>query len=162
MLLTAQKINFSIKDFFSKCDQIRRKLWQVTFTEEIPKGKLHFLCNGFLHKRLTVYTFNFCKYIIFNERFCMNWFFDWLWSSWKKNIFNLKDNLANTKMFSQCCRNVGRLVISTLPVRWKWKFHRRRLTTFLWTLRIDVVATLVERCDNITTSELYKKPYNVF
>ena len=23
---TAQKINFSIKDFFSKCDQIRRKL----------------------------------------------------------------------------------------------------------------------------------------
>ena len=24
---TAQKINFSIKDFFSKNDQIRRKLW---------------------------------------------------------------------------------------------------------------------------------------
>ena len=24
--LTAQKMNFSIKDFFSKCDQIRRKL----------------------------------------------------------------------------------------------------------------------------------------
>ena len=24
---TAQKMKFSIKDFFSKCDQIRRKLW---------------------------------------------------------------------------------------------------------------------------------------
>ena len=24
---TTQKIKFSIKDFFSKCDQIRRKLW---------------------------------------------------------------------------------------------------------------------------------------
>ena len=24
---TAQKIKFFIKDFFSKCDQIRRKLW---------------------------------------------------------------------------------------------------------------------------------------
>ena len=38
---TAQKMKFSIKDFFSKCDQIRR----VTFTEEILNGKLHFLCS---------------------------------------------------------------------------------------------------------------------
>ena len=37
---TAQKMKFSIKDFFSKCDQIRRKL-----TEEILNGKLHFLCS---------------------------------------------------------------------------------------------------------------------
>ena len=36
----AQKMKFSIKDFFSKCDQIRRKL-----TEEILNGKLHFLCS---------------------------------------------------------------------------------------------------------------------
>ena len=34
-------MGFSIKDFFSKCDQIRRKL--VTFTEEILNGKNHFL-----------------------------------------------------------------------------------------------------------------------
>ena len=27
MVFTAQKIKFSIKDFFSKCDQIRRFLW---------------------------------------------------------------------------------------------------------------------------------------
>ena len=38
---TGQKMGFSIKDFFSKCDQIRRKL--VTFTAEILNGKNHFL-----------------------------------------------------------------------------------------------------------------------
>ena len=27
LLITAQKMNFSTKDFFSKCDQIRSKLW---------------------------------------------------------------------------------------------------------------------------------------
>ena len=26
-LVTAQKMKFSCKDFFSKCDQIRKKLW---------------------------------------------------------------------------------------------------------------------------------------
>ena len=33
---TAQKMKFSIKDFFSKCEQIRSL---VTFTEEILDGK---------------------------------------------------------------------------------------------------------------------------
>ena len=37
------KMKFSIKDFFSKCDQIRRNL--VTFTGEILNGKLHFVCS---------------------------------------------------------------------------------------------------------------------
>ena len=32
-------MKFSIKEFFSKCDQIH----MVTFTEEIFNGKLHFL-----------------------------------------------------------------------------------------------------------------------
>ena len=36
VVYTAQKMMFSIEDFFSKCDQIR------TFTEEILKGKLHY------------------------------------------------------------------------------------------------------------------------
>ena len=35
---TIQKMKFSINDFFSKCDQIRRKLNLVTFTEEIING----------------------------------------------------------------------------------------------------------------------------
>ena len=35
-------MKFSIKDFFSKCDQIRRTADTVTFTEEILNGKLHF------------------------------------------------------------------------------------------------------------------------
>ena len=65
---TAHKMKFSIKDFFSKRDQIRSflRIWLhllnksliknvifcavfpadlVTFTEEIPNGKLHFLCS---------------------------------------------------------------------------------------------------------------------
>ena len=41
---TAQKMKFSIKDFLSKCDQIRRKLDLVTFTKEIVNGT-YFLCN---------------------------------------------------------------------------------------------------------------------
>ena len=43
---TAQKMKFSIQDFFSKCDQIRRPADLVTFTEEILNGKLHFLCSA--------------------------------------------------------------------------------------------------------------------
>ena len=43
---TAQKMKFSIKDFFSKYDQIQRKLQiLVTYTEEIFNGKPHFLCS---------------------------------------------------------------------------------------------------------------------
>ena len=38
---TAQNMKFSIRDFFSKCDQIRLR----KFTEEIFHGKLHFLCS---------------------------------------------------------------------------------------------------------------------
>ena len=38
--ITAQKIKFFIKDFFTKCKQIRRNL----FTEEILNGKFHFFC----------------------------------------------------------------------------------------------------------------------
>ena len=43
----AQKMNFSIRDFFRKCDQIRRELrYLITFTEEISNGKLYFLCSA--------------------------------------------------------------------------------------------------------------------
>ena len=42
---TAQKKKFSIKDFSSKCDQIRSFLADlVTFTEEILNRKINFLC----------------------------------------------------------------------------------------------------------------------
>ena len=36
-------MKFSIKDFFGKCDQIRRNL--VRFTEEILNSEPHFLCS---------------------------------------------------------------------------------------------------------------------
>ena len=39
-------MKFSIKDFFSKGDQIRSFL--ATFTEEILNGKLNFLCSVLL------------------------------------------------------------------------------------------------------------------
>ena len=43
---TAQKMKFPIKDFFSKCEQNLQFLANlVAFTEEIPNGKLHFLCS---------------------------------------------------------------------------------------------------------------------
>ena len=47
---TSQKMKFSVKDFFSKCDQIRSK--PVTFTEEILNGKLYFSCSVMEGKRL--------------------------------------------------------------------------------------------------------------
>ena len=37
LLFTTQKMKFSIKDFFSKCDQIRRKLW---IWSHLPKKSL--------------------------------------------------------------------------------------------------------------------------
>ena len=39
-------MKFSIKDFFSKRDQIRFTADLVTFTEEILNGKLHFSCSA--------------------------------------------------------------------------------------------------------------------
>ena len=46
ILSAAQKKTFSIKDFFSESDQIRRKLRDlVTFSEKILNGILHFLCS---------------------------------------------------------------------------------------------------------------------
>ena len=45
LIHSAREMKFSIKGFFHKCDQIRRKLRILdTFTEEIRK-KLHF-CGG--------------------------------------------------------------------------------------------------------------------
>ena len=47
-VITAQKLKFSITDFFSKFDQIRSflRIWWVTLTEEILNGKLHVLSSG--------------------------------------------------------------------------------------------------------------------
>ena len=45
-------MKFSINDFFSKCDKFPADL--VTLTEEIFKGKLHFLCSENCVKALRV------------------------------------------------------------------------------------------------------------
>ena len=44
--ITAQKMIFSIKEFFRKCDEIRRETADVViFTEKILNAKNHFLCS---------------------------------------------------------------------------------------------------------------------
>ena len=42
---TAQKMMFPIKDFFSKRDQIRRKVWIWSHLLKKSFGKLYFLCS---------------------------------------------------------------------------------------------------------------------
>ena len=42
-----RKTKFSIKDFFSKCDQICKKLWNWSYlTKKFLMEKLHFLCSA--------------------------------------------------------------------------------------------------------------------
>ena len=41
---TTQRMKISISSFFSKCDQIRRKLRSGHISEETFNRKLHFLC----------------------------------------------------------------------------------------------------------------------
>ena len=61
----AQKNKFSIKDFFSKYDQIRRKLRISSYLpEEIVNGKLHFLCSENLVKQ-AMFTTHFDFVLIF-------------------------------------------------------------------------------------------------
>ena len=52
LLNTVQSVKFSMKDFFSKCDQTAAKQFSADLvcgfghiTEEILNGKLHFLCS---------------------------------------------------------------------------------------------------------------------
>ena len=57
-------MKFSIKDFFSKCDQETADL--VTFTEEILNGKLRFLCSDIKHRQSS-YEYH-CKIKKIDER----------------------------------------------------------------------------------------------
>ena len=51
----AQTMKFSVKDFFGKCENIRRKLQK--FTKKIFNEKLHFLCSA----APKFHTFTKCK-----------------------------------------------------------------------------------------------------
>ena len=59
---TAQKMKFSIRDFFSKCDQIK-----VTFTEEILNGKPHFLYSEEWHLSFFMEQFHYADTVFFNK-----------------------------------------------------------------------------------------------
>ena len=67
-----QKMKFSMKDFFSKCDQIRWKLqiW-FTFTEEILNGKLIFLCSTNSDVYLVIQTNTQKPFIMINIVFTL-------------------------------------------------------------------------------------------
>ena len=60
---TAQKMKFSIKDIFSKCDQIRRKLW--IWLHLLDKS----LMENFIFCAVTAYSFRFSRlfYMIFSK-----------------------------------------------------------------------------------------------
>ena len=88
----AQKMKISIKNFFSKRDQIRRKLDLVTFTEEILNGKLHFLCS-ISNISSSVFKDNAvipCFWFIFNISFCWE-------KNWRKLTVN---NIIDGEKFS--------------------------------------------------------------
>ena len=67
MDFVAQKMKYSIKDFFSKYDQICRKLWISSHlwktSGKILKGKLHFFVQYLLYHKSFIYnsetTFHF-------------------------------------------------------------------------------------------------------
>ena len=52
--ITAQKMKLSIKDFFSKCDQIRRKLriWSHLLEKFLMENFIFWAVSCFLHKYL--------------------------------------------------------------------------------------------------------------
>ena len=80
--LTAQKIKFSLTDFFSKCDQIRRKLriWSHLLKKSVMENfifcAVSFLKPTLLYQRTTIYFLNKTTYkvlkIIFFETHCMS------------------------------------------------------------------------------------------
>ena len=106
---TVQKMKFSIKDFFSKCDQIRRKL---IFTEEILDEKLHFLCSVCLvcqlHKGLWVKSL--LRKIYQNTRFLwpitaqqMTFFIKDVFSKCDQIRRKLKKSLTENFIFCAVC-----------------------------------------------------------
>ena len=52
----AQKMKFSIKNFFSDWPNAQETADLILFTGKILNGKLHFLCSGILHGRTLIVT----------------------------------------------------------------------------------------------------------
>ena len=85
-------MKFSIKDFFSKCDQI-------TFTEEILNGKLHFLCSDSIMKLSR--QFRACLFVYF--LFLRKSFQRKKAPNAKETTFTLLEVFASTKNCCLCC-----------------------------------------------------------
>ena len=98
--ITAQKMKFSIKDFFSKCDQIRRKLriWSHLLKKSLMENFIFFAVNHLkpqhesLHRLFSLITFSQC--IIFPYRWEQ---FNYLFS--QRGRFNFLNILTNNYIF---------------------------------------------------------------
>ena len=110
---TAQKIMFYIKDFFSKCDQIRRKLriWSHLLKKSLME-KLHFFCE--------VFGFQDFIFNVFNR------FFLTLSVSPNESIntFVLKDHIFHQNMIP--------LMFFLSSVAWVGQNMGHKLTFFIW------------------------------
>ena len=59
LFFSAQKMKFSIEDFFRKCDRIHRNLRIWSHLLKNPQKKLHFLCSVCLLKSIVINLFKF-------------------------------------------------------------------------------------------------------
>ena len=91
---TAQKMTFSIKDFFSKCDFrfLPFPADLITFTEEILNGKLHFLCSVVCGFSPSSFKFKSAILLLLTKQVFKNW--DYL-SYQVKKLFLLNKLLEN-------------------------------------------------------------------
>ena len=72
-MVAAQKMKFSVKDFYSKCEQISSfpRIFFFTFTKEIVNKKLQFLYSyAFLHrtKKLQFSSNSFMREVLIKQK----------------------------------------------------------------------------------------------
>ena len=88
MDFVAQKMKYSIKDFFSKYDQICRKLWIPSHlwktSGKILKGKLHFLCSIYYIIKVSFITLKTLSIFYKNEGSLQ--ILEFYWFSFRKGI----------------------------------------------------------------------------
>ena len=104
-------MKFSINDFFSKCDQIRRKLW--IWSHLLKKSLMenfHFLCSGhqqfFQHKRMHLGICKKSYHIYMINPFHATGLFPYLLKWGYRNqagIYLFKANNRNTRTMCEIC-----------------------------------------------------------
>ena len=114
MTLTVQKMKFSIKDFFSKCDQIRRKLriWSHLLKKSLMKNFIFFAVFGFQDFIFNVFNrFFLTLSVLPNESI---------------KTFVLKDHIFHQNMIP--------LMFFLSSVAWVSQNMGHKLTFFIWVI----------------------------